>query len=88
GHSHLPQVISGPSTANKDLGGTFFVNVGSIDDVSLLDSESRFFYFHDGSEVVWIRSRNHSKHLFNTDLDMKVPLGKPFSLSSGKAQIF
>jgi len=86
GHSHLPQAISGPATANKDLGGTFFINVGSIDDVSLLDSESRFFYFHDGSDVVWIRSRNHTKRLFNTDLDMKVPLGKSFSLGNGKPQ--
>jgi predicted phosphodiesterase len=87
GHSHLPQVISGPSTANKNLGGTFFVNVGTIDDVSFLDSESRFFYFHDGSDVLWIRSRNHSKRLFNSGLDLKIPLGKPFSLGSGKPQV-
>jgi len=88
GHNHLPQVISGPATANKDLGGTFFVNVGSISDELFLDSESRFFYFHGGSDVVWIRSRNHSKRLFNTDLDIQIPLGRSFSLSSGKSQVF
>ena len=88
GHSHLPQVISGPATANKDLGGTFFVNVGSISDELFLDSESRFFYFHGDSDVVWIRSRNHSKRLFNTDLDIQIPLGRSFSLSSGKPQVF
>lgn len=87
GHSHLPQVISGPSTANKDLGGTFFINVGSINDELFLDSESRFFYFHDGSDVLWIRSRNHSKQLFNSDLDLKIPLGKRFSSGSGKPQV-
>ena len=88
GHTHLPQVISGPTTTNKDLGGTFFVNVGSINDESLLDSESRFFYFHEGSDVVWIRSRNHSDRSFNTSLDIKIPLGKSFSLRSGKPQDF
>lgn len=84
GHSHVPQVISGPSTPNKDLGGTFFLNVGSINNEYILDSESRLFYFHDGSDVVWIRSRNHSKRLFNTDLDIKVPLGRSFSLRSDR----
>ena len=88
GHSHIPQSISGPATANKDLGGTFFVNVGSINDEYILDSESRFFYFHDGSDVLWIRSRNHSKRLFNTDLDIQIPLGRSFSLSGGKPQVF
>ena len=88
GHTHVPQVISGPSTANKDLGGTFFVNVGSINDQSILDSESRFFYFHEGSDVVWMRSRNHSERSFNTSLDIKIPLGRSFSLGSGKPQVF
>lgn len=88
GHSHLPQRLSGTVTVRKDLGGTCFVNVGSISDELFLDSESRFFYFHDGSDVVWIRSRNHSKQLFNTDLDIQIPLGRSFSLSSGKSQVF
>jgi len=87
GHSHIPQFISGPSTTNKDLGGTFFVNVGSISDEYILDSESRFFYFHDGSNVVWVRSRNHSKQSFSTDLDMKIPLGKTFLLGNGKQEL-
>ncbi len=88
GHSHLPQRLSGTVTVRKDLGGTCFVNVGSISDELFLDSESRFFYFHGGSDVVWIRSRNHSKQLFNTDLDIQIPLGRSFSLSSGKSQVF
>lgn len=87
GHSHLPHAISGSGTTNEDLGGTYFVNVASISDDLIFDSESRFFYFHDGSDVVWIRSRNHSKQLFNTDLDIQIPLGRSFSSSSGKAQV-
>ena len=87
GHSHLPHVISGPGTANKDLGGTYFVNVASISNDLFFDSESRLFYFHDGSDVLWIRSRNHTKQLFNTDLDIQIPLGRSFSSGSGKARV-
>ena len=87
GHSHLPQRLSGSVSVSKDLGGTYFVNVASIDDEYFLDSESRFFYFQDASDVVWMRSRNHSKRLFNTSLDIPIELGKPFSLGSGKSKV-
>lgn len=87
GHSHLPQRLSGSVTVNKNMGGTCFVNVSSISDELFVDSESRFFYFQDGSDVVWIRSRNHSKRLFNTGLDIAIPLGRSFSLSRGRPQV-
>ena len=66
GHSHLPHVISGPGSANEDLGGTFFVNVGTINDKYILDSESRF----------------------NSAHEMKIPLGRSFSLGNGKPKVF
>jgi predicted phosphodiesterase len=88
GHNHLPQRLSGSGSVRNDLGGTCFINVSSISNELFLDSESRFFYFQDGSDVVWIRSRNHTKQLFNTDLDIQIPLGKSFSLSRGKAYVF
>ena len=87
GHSHLPQGLSGSVSVNKDLGGTCFVNVASIDDEFFLDSESRFFYFQDGSDVVWMRSRNHSKRLFNTSLDIPIALGRSFSWSSRRPHV-
>ena len=87
GHSHLPQRLSGTVSVQKNLGGTYFVNVASISNELFLDSESRFFYFKDGSDVVWMRSRNHSKNLFNTDLDIPISLGRSFSMSSGRPQV-
>lgn len=78
GHTHLPQGLPGTVSRREDLGGTLFVNVSSIDEGFLLDSQSRFFYFEDGSERVVIRSRNHSKGRFDRDLDIELPLGKPF----------
>ena len=87
GHSHLPQGLSGSVTVSKDLGGTSFVNVASISDELFLDSESRFFYFQDGSDVVWMRSRNHSKRLFNNGLDIAIPLGRSFSFAGGKPKV-
>lgn len=78
GHSHLSHGFSGTVTMRKNLGGTYFVNVSSISDESFLDSESRFFFFKTGSDVVWMRSRNHSKKSFNTNLDIPVSLGKDF----------
>lgn len=78
GHTHLPQGLPGTVSKREDLGGTLFVNVSSIDEGFLMDSQSRFFYFEDGSDKVVIRSRNHSKGRFDGDLDIELALGKPF----------
>ena len=78
GHTHLPQGLSGAANISKKLGGTCFLNVSSISDESFLDSESRVLYFKDGSDIVWIRSRNHGKKEFNSALDIPVSLGKKF----------
>jgi len=78
GHTHLPQRLSGAVNISKKLGGTCFLNVSSISDESFLDSESRVLYFKDGSDVVWIRSRNHGEKEFNTALDIPLSLGKKF----------
>lgn len=78
GHCHLPQGLPGTVTIAKQLGGTFFVNVSSIDEGILLDSQSRFFIFEDGSDRVWVRSRNHSKGRFDQSLDIELRLDKPF----------
>lgn len=87
GHSHLPQRLSGTVTVRKKLGGTCFINVSSISDESFLDSESRLFYFHVGSDVVWMRSRNHSKHEFNTLIDIPISLGKPFAWNGESSKL-
>ena len=78
GHTHLPQGLPGTVSRREELGGTLFVNVSSIDEGFLMDSQSRFFYFEDGSDKVVIRSRNHSKGRFDGDLDIELALGKPF----------
>ncbi|BHH84190.1 metallophosphoesterase family protein [Desulforhopalus sp. 52FAK] len=87
GHSHLPHGFSGTVTMRQKLGGTCFVNVSSISDESFLDSESRFFYFHEGSDQAWMRSRNHSKHEFNSSLDIPISLGKVFAWNGEKSNI-
>jgi predicted phosphodiesterase len=78
GHTHLPQRWLGSVSMSKKLGGTCFLNVSSISDESFLDSESRVLYFKSGSDVVWIRSRNHREQEFNPALDIALPLGKKF----------
>lgn len=78
GHTHLPHHFSGSVNISETLGGTCFLNVSSISDESFLDSESRMLYFKDGSDVVWIRSRNHSEKTFNSGLDIPLSLGKKF----------
>jgi predicted phosphodiesterase len=78
GHSHLPQGMWGTINIERELGGTCFVNVSAIREDSFMDSQSRFFIFEDGSDVVWIRSRNHTKRKFDTGLDVQLKLDKPF----------
>lgn len=87
GHSHLPQSLSGTVRMVKKFGGTYFVNVSSISDESFLDSESRFLYLRDGSEVMWMRSRNHSKGAFNSNLDIPITMKIPFHWSGERPKI-
>jgi predicted MPP superfamily phosphohydrolase len=85
GHCHLPQRLSGTMSVRKNLGGTCFINVSSISNELLLDSESKIVYFQDGSDIVWIRSRNHTQKKFNTALDVPLLLKQPFKWGEGKA---
>jgi len=78
GHSHLPQGMFGTISIRPDLGGTCFINVSAIREDSFMDSQSRFLIFTEGSEFVWIRSRNHSKNRFDPGLDVRFKLDKPF----------
>ncbi len=84
GHSHLPQGMWGTISIERELGGTCFVNVSAIREDSFMDSQSRFFIFEDGSDVVWIRSRNHTKGRFDAGLDVPLKLDRPFAWN-GKA---
>lgn len=81
GHSHLPQGFSGTVSIRKKLGSTCFVNVSSIGESTFLDSQSRILLFKDGSDTLWIRSRNHTKARFDLDLDIPLDLGKTFNWS-------
>jgi len=87
GHTHLPQRLSGSVNVRKNLGGTCFLNVSSISDESFLDSESRILYFREGSDTVWIRSRNHTKKRFNEALDIPLQLGKKFIWQNERPQV-
>ncbi len=78
GHSHLPQGMAGTVSINPDLGGTFFVNVSAIREDYFMDSQSRFFIFEEGSDIVWIRSRNHTEKRFDPHLDIPLKLDRPF----------
>jgi hypothetical protein len=79
GHIHLAEGLPGTTSRRDDLGGTFFINVSAIEADFLKDSQSRFFYFVDGSDSLLIRSRNHDKGRFDRDLDIVVPLGQAFA---------
>jgi len=87
GHVHLPQGLSETVSIQKQLGGTFFVNVSCIYEDTLMDSQSRFFYFENGSDTVWIRSRNHTKGQFHTELDIPLQLDRPFVWDGGKSVV-
>lgn len=87
GHSHLPHSLSGTVRTQKKFRGTYFVNVSSISDESLLDSESRFFYLRDGADVMWMRSRNHTTGTFNNNLDIPITLKTPFRWSGERPKL-
>lgn len=81
GHTHLPQGLPGTVTIQEDLGGTCFVNVSAIDTGPVMSSQSRFFFFQEGSDKLLIRSRNHSLGQFDAGLDIFLTLDKPFVFS-------
>ncbi len=87
GHSHLPHGLVGTVNRKNSLGGTIFVNVASIDTGRLLDSQSRLFLFRQGSDTVWMRSRNHTKGRFEPTLDYTINLGKPFSWDGSEPRL-
>jgi predicted phosphodiesterase len=78
GHSHLPHGMWGTFSIEKKLGGTCFVNVSAIRKDGFMDSQSRFLIFEEGSDIVWIRSRNHTKRCFDSGLDIPLKLNRPF----------
>lgn len=79
GHTHLPQGLTGTININNKLGGTCFVNVSSIGSGPMLSSQSRFVIFTEGSDIAWVRSRNHSSHKFEKSLDYPIKLHRAFS---------
>ena len=87
GHSHLPQGLAGTVSIQEKLGGTCFVNVSSIDEGAILDSQSRFFVFEEGSDRVWIRSRNHTQGRFDKDLDIELHTGKSFVWNGARPEV-
>jgi len=87
GHSHLPHSLSETVSIQEKLGSTFFINVSCIYEDILMDSQSRFFYFENGSDVVWIRSRDHTKGRFDKGLDIPVQLDRPFVWDGGKSVV-
>ena len=85
GHVHLPQGLAETVSIQKKFGDTFFINVSCIYEDTLMDSQSRFFYFKNGSDTVWIRSRNHTKERFDTGLDIPIQLDRPFVWDGGES---
>lgn len=87
GHSHLPHGLPGTVSVQRELGGTCFINVSSIDTRMLLASQSRFFIFREGADTVLIRSRNHGKGRFDAGLDVVLPLDRPFAGGERKPRV-
>lgn len=78
GHSHLPQGLAGTVSSRQQFNKVYFVNVSSIGESFLQDSQSRFFIFEVGSNTLLLRSRNHTKNRFDSSLDYTISLEKPF----------
>ena len=87
GHSHLPQGMFGTTSIEPRLGGTFFVNVSAIREDGFMDSQSRFLIFEEGSDILWIRSRNHTERRFGPSLDIPLKLSRPFSWDGADPRI-
>lgn len=87
GHTHMAQELAGTISVQKELGGTCFVNVSSIGANSFYDSQSRFLIFTEGSDLVWIRSRNHTQQQFSPSLNYPIRLLRPFSMGDGKGTL-
>ncbi len=87
GHTHLPQGLPGTMSIKEDLGGTCFVNVSAIDTGSIMHSQSRFFFFQEGSDTLLIRSRNHTLGRFDAELDIFLTLDKPLVFSDQESSV-
>ncbi len=87
GHTHLPQGLPGTMSIKEDLGGTCFVNVSAIDTGSIMHSQSRFFFFQEGSDTLLIRSRNHSLGRFDAELDIFLTLDTPLVFSDQEPSV-
>lgn len=87
GHMHLPQELDGTMQVQKELNNTCFVNVSAIVEGAFQDSQSRMLYFEDGSDIVWIRSRNHHEQRYSAKLDFPVSLGRNFSWDGSPPEV-
>ena len=88
GHTHVPTGYGDKTLTCNNLGGTTFVNVGAIRrDFFVSHTESRFFEFVDGSDVVFIRTRNHDKQKDFAFYNYKIKLSKAFKQKDKKLQM-
>ncbi|MBI2061933.1 MAG: metallophosphoesterase [Nitrospirae bacterium] len=80
GHIHADNHHPDDLQISRDLNGTIFVDVSPIraDLFRSWKVQSRIIVFRCGLDRALIRSRNHSKQAFETDLDRIVPLSKPY----------
>jgi len=88
GHSHLPHGLTGTVSSKKKFNNVYFVNVSSIGESFFKDSQSRFLLFEAGSNMLLLRSRNHTKNRFDSSLDHPISLKKPFVWDGQPAKIF
>jgi len=78
GHSHFPGWLPGTEVTNSRLGGTTFIDNGGIRDDFMTTIESRFIYFHEGSDRAVMKKRNHRSGRFYSG-EFTIPLAHPFS---------
>lgn len=87
GHTHLPHNITGRVKFNKDLNGTLFINISAIRDDQFMNIESIILFFKKNSNQILIRSRDHKKGLYNTDLDIAFRAGNVFQWDGSRPLI-
>lgn len=79
GHSHFPGWMPKMHYRNDDLGGTVFIDTGSIRRDFMTSVESRFLFFTPGSDTAILRYRDHLHQNYFTFSGYRIPLSHRFT---------
>jgi hypothetical protein len=84
GHVHIPQWFPNDVVRVEKYNGTMFINVAGIrtEVLGLKQSESRIIIFVSSSDILLLKSRNHSEKEYNKELETVFEVSKKFKRDS------